>query len=727
MIPTKSFDQKTIDECYDICHKKTRIEYRYKGNFFKPGFKNINYLQTGRSKIISSPITITVELFFAMLDYVKHKIVEFRNLFFPRLPKIFGEVMDSNFTGRLVFGKRKDDHIPIHHMHVELWGRTWFWQWRKLSEGISDRDGYFTMPFDLTAARSWWIRTVHFEVYQTQHVFYQHNKPRPHFELFHKIIISPSDFIGMEYTVGILQLFYWEYRDDTELPRVVIKDFDNDAPQYYSEGRNDAISQQFIPIEITKQKHLMQLKMDPESLTLAEIQDDYPINLTQAMEKMHPGITRCDEWFGMRMMNGMNMATFMPDKVNPEHYWVKYFGACLYDINNEYAFPTAEIKFKLRENGYPLPFEIHFTGALNAFNTDRFQKHVFTPADGEKWEQAKRIARVNAGLCTELDEHLTATHLNVEQYAIAAFRNMRESPIASLLFPHLKEVVLVNHTADRILLREYIPNASALTGVAIAQRTKDLLGVQDWKNWKPMEVISEVHTYAKAENLFWKILRQYVDYFFEKNLEDIKNHWHAVYCFSNDIVAHSVPLFHTTIDLNSLSPAERARHEARLEYYNKQYRLDMNLQRDIINGEVKTISPITHSFDYDESKPEEIQNLKDSCCYIIMMATFLHTWANEHQNEDIGEVLYNCLGLRFGDKETGVMAPESDLSIAPDLTRSTQMMWFSNLLSRTEYGFIESNEEGDIDIEFVNLLKAHEEEFLKYKVYSSKIESRTNI
>ena len=100
---------------------------------------------------------------------------------------------------------------------------------------------------------------------------------------------------------------------------------------------------------------------------------------------------------------------------------------------------------------------------------------------------------------------------------------------------------------------------------------------------------------------------------------------------------------------------------------------------------------------------------------------------NEHQNEDIGEVLYNCLGLRFGDKETGVMAPESDLSIAPDLTRSTQMMWFSNLLSRTEYGFIESNEEGDIDIEFVNLLKEHEEEFLKYKVYSSKIESRTNI
>jgi hypothetical protein len=50
------------------------------------------------------------------------------------------------------------------------------------------------------------------------------------------------------------------------------------------------------------------------------------------MEKMHPGVTRCDEWFGMRMMNGMNMATFMRDESQPDHYWVKYFGACGYDI-----------------------------------------------------------------------------------------------------------------------------------------------------------------------------------------------------------------------------------------------------------------------------------------------------------------------------------------------------------------------------------------------------------
>lgn len=112
---------------------------------------------------------------------------------------------------------------------------------------------------------------------------------------------------------------------------------------------------------------------------------------------------------------------------------------------------------------------------------------------------------------------------------------------------------------------------------------------------------------------------------------------------------------------------------------------------------------------------------------MIFVATFLHTWANEHQYDDIGEVLYNCLGLRYGDKESGVLAPESDLSIAPDLTRSTQMMWFSNLLSRTEYGFITRNEEHDINPHFCELLMSKKEEFAALGVIVENIESRTNI
>jgi hypothetical protein len=122
-----------------------------------------------------------------------------------------------------------------------------------------------------------------------------------------------------------------------------------------------------------------------------------------------------------------------------------------------------------------------------------------------------------------------------------------------------------------------------------------------------------------------------------------------------------------------------------------------------------------------------MDNLKKACQYAIMMATFMHTWINEHQYDDLGEILYNCGGLRFGTTEMGVLAPESDLRIAPDKTRATQMLWFTNFLSRTEYGFITKNEEGDVNPLFSKLLEEKREAFAKWGVDIDDIESRTNI
>jgi len=74
-----------------------------------------------------------------------------------------------------------------------------------------------------------------------------------------------------------------------------------------------------------------------------------------------------------------------------------------------------------------------------------------------------------------------------------------------------------------------------------------------------------------------------------------------------------------------------------------------------------------------------------------------------------------------------VLGPESDLSIAPDMTRGTQMLWFTNLLSRTEYGFITRNEEGDVHPIFQTLLQDKRAAFPKRGVEVNDIESRTNI
>jgi hypothetical protein len=455
----------------------------------------------------------------------------------------------------------------------------------------------------------------------------------------------------MRYNLRTIHLSLWEYRRDANVPRTEIENVVSNSPQYYSQGRLDALAQQIVPLELIKIKHLEQIAYAPETITLHEIQNDYAENLTRCIEKKLPGYTRGDEWFGQRMMNGMNRGSFLPDKDEPNIYWIKYFGVCNYEHNNEYALPTTEIKFQITEQGFPRPLAIHLTGPTNAIDKNPWQKKICTPSNGEEWLFAKRIARVGGGFSTEVDEHFTSTHLNTEQYAIAAYRNFRNNPLACLLFPHLKEVALINHTADKIIIHGYIPSATALTEKGIHDRTRDILGMQDWKNWEPMKILSEQHNCAKADRLFWNLLVEYVDDFFSKNLTEIQRHWHEIYHFSNDLVNHAVPVFLSDIDLNNLPPAGKKLAEDRFEYYSFQYGFDTKAERAVVNGELKTVSPITTATMFEDAPPGDLHNIKQACCYAIMMATYMHTWINEHQYDDMGEVLYNCGGLRFGDKE----------------------------------------------------------------------------
>lgn len=720
--------ETNVKSVCEECLRKTKIGYVDKGGFFQPHLKSINHLEVGYSKIISSPITKLIERIYILYDTVKDWLAGLGAKLFPRREKIYGHRMDSELVGKIIFANKGDIEIPIHHLTVEFWSRGWLGQWRKLSGGLTAMDGTFRLPFDLRYARRLGNRVLRFEIYQMTDIFYSETESKAIHHLFSHRKIPKGNLIGMEYNLRTIPLFFWEYRDDTTLPRAVIRDHDKDAPQYYSEGRTEAFSQQVIPIELTKVKHLEQIRLAPETISMREIQADYPENLTVCIEKKLPGYTRGDHWFGERMMNGMNRGYFMPDSIEEDVYWMKYFGKEGYVSNDEYAFPDAAIKYKLKLDGLPEPVAIHLRGALNAFDKNPWQERTFTPADGEHWEYAKRIARVNGGLCTEVDEHFASTHVNTEQYAIAAYRNLRLSPVATLLFPHLKSVVLINHAADKILLKEYIPQATAFTYEGLLKRCQDIMGVLDWKSWRSMKPLSEAHTYAKAEHLFWELTAEYVDYFIEANLESIKKHWIEIYLFSEDLIRHSVPVFLSDTDEDKLTPQEKKRNAEMKEYLGEQFCFDFELPRERRNGQLKTVSPITLLPELTADRErEEIANLKKACTYMIFVATFLHTWANEHQYEDIGEVLYNCLGLRFGEKESGVLAPESDLGIAPDLTRSTQMMWFSNLLSRTEYGFITRNEEKDINPHYAALLEAKREEFAKLGVIIENIESRTNI
>lgn len=724
----KGAKEEDLERVYAEAHQETKIDYTNQGGFFGPKMKNINHLEVGNSRVIDSKLTWVLEYLFDSYERLALWLKKLNRKVFPRRLEVQGERKDSYITAKLTFGKYDDYARPLHNMPVQFWGKTWLGGWRLFAEGFSDRDGLVRLEFDYLESRRFRYHSFHFEICQLTHVFFhkEENNVKIEMETYGRVKVQKGDLTGLGYNLGNIQLFYWEYRRDVNMPRVFIKDHDEDSPEYYSDGRNKAIKEQFIPIELTKKKHLSQIKLDPESISIPSIQSDYPKNLTVAMESKLPGSTRCDYWFGRRTMNGMNAATFVKDPIEPERYWVKYFGACNYEVNDEFAFPSIEIKFHIPAGQFPIPEKIITVGPVTSQEKDQFIRRSFTPEDGDRWEQAKRVSRVSGALCAELDDHFAGTHVNTEQFAIAARRNLRKNPLTILLFPHLKEVSLINHSADSILIGPgYIPRASAMTAKGIIDRCTDLMGVLDWKNWKPMEILNERHTYAQAENLFWEVVGEFVDDFFEKNIDEILAEWFEVFRFSQDLVENSAEFFHHSVPLETLTEEQKAREDSRIAYYHERYRFDPNLPRLKYKGKTRAMSPITTN--PLNPNPEDLENLKDACKFAIMMATFMHTWVNEHQYEDIGEILYCSLGLRFGEDKEGIFKPENDYSISPDLSRATQMMWFSNLLSRTEYGFITRNEENDIDPLFTKILEKRRAEFKNLHVEIDNIESRTNI
>jgi hypothetical protein len=726
-------DNERIQEVCRECIEKTKVCHGPERNIFHPRLKNLNRVEVHRSRthrgILQRIGLFCVELY----EHSKNLYNRLNRIIFPRRSKIFGEPSPHHkITGHLTFGTRKEEaDSPVFNMHMELWARTIWGGYRKLSEGKSDRNGWFTLPYDLHYVHRFYIAKIWAAAYQTGHEhFHKDGSHHPEFTEFKRVKIIKGDLVGINYSCGQVQLSYWEYRKDTPLPRVVIKDHDKDAPDDYSPGYNEALEKQFVPIELTKLKHIEMIRLN-QGLTYEQIVEDYPENLTVCMEKKVPGITRGDDWFGRRMMNGMYACDFDRDPKNPELYWVHHHWGSYEKTYHHYAMPNVDMWFRLKEDGLPMPVKITLTGPLTAQEKDLKQKRTFTPEDGEKWQAAKRICRVSAGLYAELAHHFAGTHVNTEQYAIACFRNLRLNPVSGLLKSFLRSVVLVNHTADRILIgKGYITSACALTPKGIDQVVYNVMGTLDWKGYRPMQPISEAHTYAKAGNLYWDVVYNFVSDYIDHphHRQRILNHWFEIYCFSEDLVNHSVPAFLCHYLQNALLDSNgKMKRDGSVDWYQQQHRMDLNDERTVVDGIPRAVSRITEKTDGHMVTEEDLNQLKQACTYMIYQATFGHTWSNSKQYDDIGEVLYCSLGVRFGNGPDGVMGPESDHSIAPDLTRSTQMMWWSNMLSRTGYGFIMADEDEDVPPQLRENLEKHRQAFADLDLDIDIIQSRTNI
>lgn len=619
-------------------------------------------------------------------------------------------------TGRLFFEQDgPQGPLPLHHLKVELWDRDPGAPDDFLGEGFTDDDGHFAIRYDPADAGIGDLPDLELRFFEPQHTFRKDGRV---VESWRRIGAErgPDDHGGLHYDFGTIRLPYWEYDPTTPLARLLVTE-EGTPPTAYAPGRSLAMLKAVAPIELVKRQHLLQVRLG-SAPSLAQLQADYPESMTVRMERQAPGSSRSDAFFGERLLNGM-FATIMdrdPEVPGDPQAFRLYFPWNAYEQDGIHCLPDVDVRLRLVE-GRVLPVRIILglrePGATAPHSP--VTRRSFTPADGADWEAAKRIARVSATLDTELGNHLGQCHINVEQYAIAAYRNLRQNPLRWLLMPHLREVVLINQTASGFLIGPagYITRASALTERGVETRLQHLLGSYDWRGFTPAAPVCEQHRYARAAQLFWRLLGEHVDAFFAEHGAAVEAQWREVRRFSDDLVAHSVPAF--------VCRYLRARVAGKdAPWFVRSERMD--LDEKATTPPPKAVSAVTHT---DVPQPGELDALKQLCRYVIFFATFRHAWANNLQWEDAGEVLYSCLGLRWG--KGGVLVAEDDPDVAPPPADATEMLWISWMLSKTNYGFLLANEEDDVHPRLVELLRTHASEFSALGLDIKTVSSRINI
>ncbi|WP_197480079.1 lipoxygenase family protein [Anabaena sp. 4-3] len=609
-------------------------------------------------------------------------------------------------TGKLVFS---DTNKPLHNILLELWDRDIGTPGDYLGTGITDYDGRFTIYYDPAKAGFLDTPDLELRLLDNRISFDNDNQPVSTYRIAYTIK-GDNNVSQKEYDFGTCTVPYWIYKPDSHFARLFFSELEG-TPDDYSVGRTlqgyDAASS-LVPI---KAKHVITHTLNPDQPTLPEIQAAYPPNLTIKLDRKNPGYSRSDEYFVDRVLNGMNPCLLQRHKNNPNQFkvtfnWDDYEKDDDHDLNNVEAF------FELKDNKLvvtAITVQSRYPDSI-APHSPLKDPVTYTPNDGEKWLQAKRIFRTNSFFAAEMIEHYIKAHLQMEQYTIAAFRNLRKNPVRLMLYPHLKSLVNINQRADEVLVSPtvgLVTTNGPLTPGSVVQICKERMASYDWKGWKPRQPLCEAHNFAKIANLYWQVLTEYIDNFFQKYQEEIVKEWAEIHRFSDDIIEHSVayqPLPKLTGDYDWYDDNELDKPE---------------IPRPTVNGTVKATRAITTA---DQPSDADIANLKEFCRYVIFHITLWHSWVNDQQADEGGEIFYNSLALRGGS-----FGSEDDPAIAPNILESTNLIYMVNVLTAIQYGYILKNEDDDIPEELRTTLAAYKEKFAALSYDIGNIRTLINI
>jgi hypothetical protein len=449
------------------------------------------------------------------------------------------------------------------------------------------------------------------------------------------------------------------------------------------------------------------LPLVKDTTNVEEVQDLFNTNLTLQQEAIAPGSTRTGKWMGSRILNGFNPCHLR--KGSDPNEFVVVYNWDSYELGKGHDLPNTILKLRLNKNGDLVAKEVTLqyrqkTPGLTILPAIKdggiLEPAVTYQANDRCFEEALRQFRTAYLVAGELDMHLAGGHLNVEQYAVAAFRNFRKSPLKELLFPHLREVVLINHEGDQIIFGQtgILSTTSAMTPEGINRRFRESIGSADWKGWQPRKPISPKHHFAEVANIYWNIVKEHVENFFITHNREIQTYWDEAVQFSKNLVDHSVPYYplegvedySTWVDTNEMP--------------------DPHAPRMVIDGVTKAITPIITR---PEPTEEEIANLKQACCYAIFKATYWHSWVNDRQKDDGGEIAYGALGLRLGQQVSPIDA--------------AKQLFLAHQLVDSKCGLLLENDTHDVPIELREKVEAALSLFAQHNYNAEDLRSLINI
>ena len=148
---------------------------------------------------------------------------------------------------------------------------------------------------------------------------------------------------------------------------------------------------------------------------------------------------------------------------------------------------------------------------------------IFTPDDQYGWVIAKTIVEVADGNYHEAVSHLGRTHLFIEPFVVATYRQLAAShPIAILLQPHFEGTLRINEFARRDLIKDRGPVDQMLGGSITATRALTVNGVLNYsfnESMLPFDLASRGvddltllpnYPYRDDSLLYWTAIRKWV-------------------------------------------------------------------------------------------------------------------------------------------------------------------------------------------------------------------------